>query len=783
MEGSHFNNSNSLFTHNGTSFQYDGSGPDLFRQTIDIDLIANLNETDIDMEDVKLDHTQLEPETPFQATGKDNGYNLYPTLPPWGHNNKFSYDKWGQLSVQTKFGKADLQEYLYNHPLKDTLIIWIQRHPSQANLLYQTHYGASCRYRKCRPTKGNPYAIAVGHYRIAIDELTGRHPKHKADTYIHAAFFHVSCFEDMVDLAQITRDFDVRCENRSVVNAPNGEKKPKNRMLLEERRIPHAVTKWLERAREDPNWVTSRIEDGMNYLVFTQKFGLRPHRRKCTEVPGMEKLGRDISHLGAPRPVAPNSVWGGKRVKGLTVSELAALEGRDYCGRGKIKKRSQSWLGEGGDGYSPTGCARLASPVGDEENPIVLGSSKTPSPVRFQKPGKLRDEPYKQQACIAQRQGPEYLVPTEATVPTIVKQGPAARPTQRRRSQLPENILNASALPPGTIIRTAGGEYLRNPVTGMLEPILSVIIMDPYKHAPETSGSSSAHYTVPAAQMGFSAPAPIPTQQMDSAPSAPNIQTPFIDPLLRAPAAEFSTTCFQLNERKGEEQVNDWDGSLFGDSPPQSARRATAQIEHQLPADGPEALGNFGISQHQLDDAQPRGMEHAQVPIQEDSEALGNFDISQYLLDNVQPQGMQHARAPAPGIPEAWDNFDISQYLLDNVQPQGMQHARAPAPGIPEAWDNFDISQYLLDNVQPQGMQHARAPAPGTPEAWDNFDISQYLLDNVQPQGMEHAWDNFDISQYLLDDAQPQGIEYTQVPAQTLDFEETQYDPNDIFLY
>jgi len=657
MEGSHYN-SNSLLLPDGTSFQYDDSGFDLFGQALEMDPgvdFANLSETNIDIKDIKVDLAELEPGPQFQAIGRENGYDLYPTLPPWGHNNKFSYDEWGQLSAQTKFEKADLQDYLYNHPLRDSLIIWIQRHPSQAHLLYQTQYGASCRYRQCRPTKGNPHAITVGHYRIAIDELTGRHPKHKADTYIHAAFFHVSCFEDMLDLAQVTRDFDVRCENRPVVNAPRGEKKPKNRMLLEERRIPHAVTKWLERAREDPNWTTTKVEDGMNYLVFTQKFGLRPHRRKCTEVPGMEKLSRDISHLGAPRPVAPNSTWGGKRVKGLTVAELTALEGRDYYGIGVGKKRGRSRREEEyeDEDYSaspPARRARLNSPVGDEEDPIVLGSSKTPSPVKFQKPGKLRGD---QTRVRRQRAGAlERPIPAQATIPTIVKQEPEARSIQQRGAQLPENIFNASALPPGAIVRTAGGEYLRNPVTGMLEPILSVTIMDPYQHPHPTLDSSRALYPQTPVQypvqMGFSAPASIPTPQMDytiPTHTTPMVQTPLIDPVLRA--LEYSTTSQQVLEGDGETPVDSWDGSLFGDSPPPSARPATPQFE--LPAGA----------------------------------ALDDLDISQYQLDGVESQRVEYVQAPAQTVPP--ETVELDESLFNDL-----------TAGFPETdMDNFDISDWL----------------------------------------------------------------------------------------
>ncbi|KAF8450206.1 hypothetical protein BGX38DRAFT_1185215 [Terfezia claveryi] len=596
MEGSHCN---SLLLPNGIPSQYDVSGHNWSGEHFETDLgdVANLSETYIDFGDVNPGPRVLEPEPP---------------LPPWGHNNKFSYDKWGQLSVQTKFEKADLQEYLYNHPLRDSLVIWIQRQPIDAAHLYKTHYGASCRYRNCRPKKGNPNAIATGHYRIAIDELSGRYANHKADTYIHAAFFHISCFEGMLDLAQVTRHFKVQCEDRRFVNAPNGERlNVKNRMLLEPRRIPHAVTKWLERAKQDPNWTTTSVEDGMNYL----------------------NLDRDISYLGAARPVAPNSIWGGKRIKGVTVAELAAREGREYCVPKKSKKRARSCVeGEAVNCSSPVRRARPSSPAGDEKDPIVLDSPG--NVIKFQKPGRLRDESCKQKV---RRQRGTALMPT---IPTNVKQ---ERATKRRGSQLPDNILNASALPPGTIIRTAGGEYLRNPVTGMLEPILSVTLMDSYQNASETPGPSWAQY--PQTPGNYT----VPTVQMGYIPTDPMIWTPLIDPALRAPTGEYRTTSDQVEEEKGEEPINYCNKSLFGDSPPLSV---PAQLGYQ-----PGSLGNCDISQYQLGDVQPQAIKYAQAPAPEDPAALDRFDISQYQLDDVQTQGMVqgYAQVPTQTVTETTD--------------------------------------------------------------------------------------------------------------------------------
>ena len=540
MEGNHYNNCST-------------SEHDLVEQPIAMsagDVVANHNETNTNRP------------VPFSATGRLNGYDLYPAL-PWGYNNKFTYDKWGQLSAKVTFEKADLLEYLYNHPLKKSLIIWIQRHPSKAHLLYQTHYGVACRYRGCQPKKGSPHAIAIGHYRIAIDELTGRHSGHKADTYIHAAFFHISCFEDMLDLAQVTRDFTVRCENRPVVNSPHGAEQSmaKNRMLLEDR-IPRHVNKWLERARGDINWATTSVEDGMNYLMFTRKFQLRPHRRKCTEVPGMEKLGKDISHLGDPRPVTANPIWGGKRVKGKTVAELATMEGREYHGPTKDKNPAKSnkraRIEEGGDTALPARRPRVGSPVVGDIDRTVLESSRVRGPEMLQRPGDHQHEPYQRQAFInwsprnARPEGPIQAILTQPTILSSTNQEPvapserqrgrqlpeptqvpAATTAQQRESQLPGNTPKTFTLPPGVIIRTSGGEYRCNPVTGMLEPILSVPVIAPYQH-----GYTSPGLVAPQTPVQITEPVLNPIPQARYVPIMPKIQTPLINPVRWAQAAE-----------------------------------------------------------------------------------------------------------------------------------------------------------------------------------------------------------------------------------------------------
>ncbi|KAF8469153.1 hypothetical protein BDZ91DRAFT_782050 [Kalaharituber pfeilii] len=256
-----------------------------------------------------------QPQWPIPAKiGELDGYDVYEPLPAWGRDNKFHYDKLGQLEQDVTFDAESIREYLYEHPLGSQLIIWIQRHPSKAHLIYNTAYGATC------------------HYRIAIDELTGRHPNHKADTYIHAAMFHVACFEKLVDICHVARNFNFQPENRQLVNDRHGggssPAQLRNRMLLEERRVPQATEAWLIKVRGDLTWKPTDVGHTLNYTMFSKKWELRPHRKKDPNVPGMEGVAVPPALIAA-RPVKANPIWGGKRVKGMTVKQLQELEARE----------------------------------------------------------------------------------------------------------------------------------------------------------------------------------------------------------------------------------------------------------------------------------------------------------------------------------------------------------------------------------------------------------------------------------------------------------------------
>lgn len=509
--------------------------------------------------------------------GMVNGYLIYPTLQPWGSSDRFRYDEVGQLMSDVVFDKETMHEYLYNHPLGKKLIIWVQRHPSQAQSIYKTNYGGSCRYKECRPGKKPSRSIQVGHYRLAFDELTPRHPRHKADSYLYAAFFHVSCFEKMFDLADICREFDVRCEDRALVNGPVGDQTfVKNRMLLEERRIPYATAEWIKNTKMNPSWKTSCNEDSLNFLLFKKKWELRPHRRKCTDVPGMEDVG-DISHLAKPRPVNPNPVWGGKRVKGLTVAQLRSIEGWESDRRhgqiedGLKRKRTEThdddeYLPPVKQSQSQKGRRTKKDYIYDS---IVVDSSRAPSPVRFSKPGRGRDER-------RPRPSRKSASPTKATVEPVFKVEPlpVPGPVQQTPKYPPELNLESGTYPSlGSMIETAHGWYVREPSTGAMVQLLNVVTpsttVPPTPFLTQTFASDLYPYQ-------FNSPSPdtynsgwvpshINTQQDSMAAQKSGLSTSIeIDPLLLipqpiVPVASTPSTPLEALQEQGNDQDRDQD--------------------------------------------------------------------------------------------------------------------------------------------------------------------------------------------------------------------------------
>lgn len=481
----------------------------------------------------------------LQQIATVNEYPVYPSLQPWGRHYRFHYDDVGQLASDVVFDEETMYEYLYNHPLGKKLIIWVQRHPSQAQLIYDTNYGGSCRYTGCRPGKRPSRSIQVGHYRLAFDELTPRFPRHKANSYLHAAFFHVSCFEKMFDLADICRQFDVRCEDRPFINRPIGDRTYiKNKMLLEERRIPHATAEWIVNARKNPSWKTSCAEDSLNFLLFKKKWELRPHRKKCTDVPGMECLG-DISHLAKARPVKPNTVWGGKRVKGLTVVQLQAIESQkekiaDQQREDRLKrKRARPGDNDGdndgddndndNDEYLPP-AKHFQSRSGytaNKESPIVIDSSRTPSPVRFVRPGRGRDDPPRDKHKSI---SPKPVLQVEPFT-TLPQPGPV-------QQNLWSNVENDIYPPVGSMIKTAYGWYVREPTTGAMVQVLNVVTPSatvpptPSLVAPSQTFDNGYPPATGAYNLGLWTPQSINTQHDSMDDQQQFIPETLIDPLL-----------------------------------------------------------------------------------------------------------------------------------------------------------------------------------------------------------------------------------------------------------
>ncbi|KAI5806833.1 hypothetical protein DFH27DRAFT_609020 [Peziza echinospora] len=387
--------------------------------------------------------------------GTFDGFAVYQPLRPWGRS-RFNYDEIGQLAEDVTFDEVSLREFIYEHPLRHTLIMWVQKQPVREKVPHpiKNGYASTCRYRHCMPPKKGGRVIDYGHYRIGFDELTGLIPNHKADQYVHAAFLHVSCFEKLVDACDVVRKFDFRMENRKYLNQRAGSSSEENnRMLLEQRQVPGKCTQWILNARSVLHWKPSGPKDSLNYTLFEAKWALRPHRRKDPKVPGMEGIDLD-PQLTSPRPVNNDGgKWGGVRIKGLTVKEM----------REKLERegRPLPQIAPKRDQKRRTPCYETVKGSGTATSPHRLYDS-SPESKRTTSHGKR------------QREYTEYYQDSSSPLDVPPQHQPSA---QRYSTYLPPAHTHANYYPPqvtsasraasdhiGRIIATDTGQYFFSPM-------------------------------------------------------------------------------------------------------------------------------------------------------------------------------------------------------------------------------------------------------------------------------------------------------------------------------
>jgi len=164
----------------------------------------------------------------------------------------FTYTKHGELNPEDLFTAAEIQHYLWRHPLHEEsndrssspLILRIHRNPPASQDRYPTNHGSHrCRFHEC-PADNN--TIDKGQFVVMFDEISAIHANH--DPYLTAGYVHLYCIERFLDFPKLCADLNIQTEKRHL------DKEPKNLMKLVPRQVEEEADRFIETCRGLRRW-------------------------------------------------------------------------------------------------------------------------------------------------------------------------------------------------------------------------------------------------------------------------------------------------------------------------------------------------------------------------------------------------------------------------------------------------------------------------------------------------------------------------------------------------
>ncbi|TGZ78968.1 hypothetical protein EX30DRAFT_342823 [Ascodesmis nigricans] len=270
---------------------------------------------------------------PAQATATFNvpnshnktvSYLQYESLPDHGTHGKFRRDARGWLWNDIVFTIDDLQDFIKTHPLGKNLLFRLEKRCVYSGTRYTDMHHTTCR-SKCCLASPDKRTIREGQFRIAIEEVWGRLPrkiKFTNDPFFCAGYFHVECFEHLIDIGQLIRFGMLRSFPRvEIVTEPRTSKTEPNRLCLSEK-IDNCFRRFCKRLNDDPyyqGYNTNVVEKLSTQLWLTNvrkgktSLGVKP-AQLSTEM---------AKHLIATK--APDPGWGGSRFTGIRVAQAEAI--------------------------------------------------------------------------------------------------------------------------------------------------------------------------------------------------------------------------------------------------------------------------------------------------------------------------------------------------------------------------------------------------------------------------------------------------------------------------
>ncbi|KAI4280235.1 MAG: hypothetical protein L6R38_004602 [Xanthoria sp. 2 TBL-2021] len=161
-----------------------------------------------------------------------DGSRVYDPLPHRPRNwSIFRYTPDGELEPGTLYTPAQIQYYLYRHPLQTfsdgskalkqgRLRLWIQRNPSDSKRRYPDPLQSNrCRFKRCFATHN---VINQGHLRLCFDEYWHLNNENfHTDPFKNAGYVHLNCLERFLDFPQLCHDLPILLDDRDMPLEPD----------------------------------------------------------------------------------------------------------------------------------------------------------------------------------------------------------------------------------------------------------------------------------------------------------------------------------------------------------------------------------------------------------------------------------------------------------------------------------------------------------------------------------------------------------------------------------
>jgi hypothetical protein len=271
-------------------------------------------------------------ESALNTRGNIVHYSVYETIldmhPEFVSRNHISYDTRGHLSPHVLFDRGSFSAFIAYHPLGRNLWFRLEKLPAYCRLFPAAHPAyAQCRARNClkaTATKG-VRGFKDGSIRVAIEEVLGRiqrKDRFKNNPYFCAGYFHVDCFEDLVDIGQLISFgmFRPKPREHHPLDPPTSKTEPHQLCTLAK---VECCFEEFSRKIVQKQWTGYRTNLADRLQCYIWLCGQRKQRASIQDRPvGMNE--EQATFLLENRPVDPR--WGGGRRPNLTVKTVKKAE-------------------------------------------------------------------------------------------------------------------------------------------------------------------------------------------------------------------------------------------------------------------------------------------------------------------------------------------------------------------------------------------------------------------------------------------------------------------------